>query len=61
MLARTILASYEELAAEMVHTGVRPDNIPSQRVCQNCGLEDSGMYFLGVIYPQIMEQAEFTR
>jgi RimJ/RimL family protein N-acetyltransferase len=61
LLARIILASYEEYAAELVHTGVRSDNIPSQRVCRNCGLEDSGMYFLGVVYPQKIEQAEFTR
>ncbi len=61
LLARIILASYEESGAELVHTGVRADNIPSQRVCRNCGLEDSGMYFLGVAHPQIMGQAEFTR
>ncbi len=61
LLARIILASYEEYAAELVYTGVRSDNIPSQRVCQDCGLEDSGMYFLGVTNPQIMEGAEFTR
>jgi RimJ/RimL family protein N-acetyltransferase len=61
LLARIILASYEEYAAELVHTGVRSDNIPSQRVCRNCGLKDSGMYFLGVAFPQIIEQAEFTR
>jgi predicted acetyltransferase len=61
LLARIILASYEEYAAELVHTGVRSENIPSQRVCRNCGLEDSGMYFLGVAYPQIIKQAEFTR
>lgn len=61
LLARIILASYEEYAAELVHTGVRSDNIPSQRVCRICGLEDSGMYFLGVAYPQIIKQAEFTR
>lgn len=60
LLARVILASYEKFSAELVHTGVRPDNIPSQRVCQSCGLEDSGMYCLGVIYPQIMEQDRFT-
>ena len=61
LLARIILASYEEFAAELVHTGVRSDNIPSQRVCWNCGLDDSGMYFLGAAYPQIIDQAEFTR
>ena len=61
LLARIILASYEEYAAELVHTGVRSENIPSQRVCQNCGLEDSGMYCLGVTNPQIMKGAEFTR
>jgi len=61
LLARIILACYEEYSAELVHTGVRADNIPSQGVCQNCGLEDSGMYLLGVRYPQKFEQAEFTR
>jgi len=61
LLARVILACYEELAAELVHTGVRADNIPSQRVCRDCGLEDSGRFALGVISPQVMEQAEFTR
>ena len=61
LLARIILACYDEFAAELVHTGVRADNIPSQRVCLDCGLEDSEMYFVGVFYPQIMEQAEFTR
>jgi RimJ/RimL family protein N-acetyltransferase len=61
LLARIILACYDEFGAEFVHTGVRTDNIPSQRVCSDCGLADSGMYFVGVFYPQIMEQAEFTR
>lgn len=61
LLARIIVACFEEYAAEFVHTGVRPDNVPSQRVCRNCGLEDSGMYLLGVINPQTAEKAEFTR
>lgn len=61
LLARIILACFEEYEAELVHTGVRPDNVPSQRVCRKCGLEDSGMYFLGVTNPQTVEQAEFTR
>lgn len=61
LLARIILACYEEFAAELAHTGVRADNIPSQRVCQRCGLEDSGTYFLGVVHPQAMGQAQFTR
>lgn len=60
LLARIILASFEEMAAEMVYTGVRPDNVPSQRVCRICGLEKSGMYMLGAIAPQ-MGQGEFTR
>ena len=61
LLARIILASYEEFAADLLHTGVRSDNIPSQQVCRICGLEDSGMYCLGVTHPQIIKQAEFTR
>lgn len=61
LLARIILASYQEYEAELVHTGVRADNVPSQRVCQSCGLADSGMFFLGVAYPQLLERAEFTR
>lgn len=61
LLARVILASYQENAAELLHTGVRADNIPSQRVCRNCGLEESGMYFLGVVYPPVLEQEAFTR
>lgn len=61
LLARIILTSYEEFSAELVHTGVRSENIPSQRVCRKCGLGDSGMYFLGVTYPPVMKQAEFTR
>jgi len=60
LLARIILASYQEYSAELLHTGVRAENTPSQRVCQNCGLEDSGMYFLGVASPQILERARFT-
>lgn len=61
LLARIILACYEEHAAELVHTGVRTDNIPSHRVCRICGLEDSGMYMLGASYPQIINVTEFTR
>jgi RimJ/RimL family protein N-acetyltransferase len=61
LLARIIVASYQEYGAEMVHTGVRPDNVPSQHVCRNCGLEDSGTYFLGVTYPPILKQADLTR
>ncbi|UCG23945.1 MAG: GNAT family N-acetyltransferase [Chloroflexota bacterium] len=61
LLARIILASYQENSAELLHTGVRAENIPSQRVCQSCGLEDSGMYFLGVAHPQKLERAQFTR
>lgn len=61
LLARIILACYEEYAAEGAHTGVRAENIPSQRVCHSCGLQDSGTYFLGVMYPLGVNQAEFTR
>jgi predicted acetyltransferase len=61
LLARIILASYEEYEAELVYTGVRADNVPSQRVCRNCGLEDSGMYNLAVVYPQKVEKTEYTR
>jgi predicted acetyltransferase len=61
LLARIILASYQEYGAELLHTGVREDNIPSQRVCRNCGLEDSGMYFLGVVYPPALKREAFTR
>ncbi|HSG18144.1 MAG TPA: GNAT family N-acetyltransferase [Anaerolineae bacterium] len=61
LLARIILAGYQEYAAEFLYTGVRADNVPSQRVCRSCGLEDSSMYFLGVIYPPMLERVEFTR
>ena len=61
LLARIILACYQEYAAELVHSGVRADNVPSQRVCRKCGLEDSGMFFVGVVYPQLFAQAELTR
>ena len=61
LFAQIILACYQEFTAEIVHTGVRADNVPSQRVCRKCGLEDSGMYFLGVVNPQMIEQAEVTR
>lgn len=61
LLARIIVASYQEDGAELVHTGVRADNVPSLRVCRNCGLEDSGMYFVGAEYPQEVGQVDFTR
>ena len=61
LLARIILAGYQEYAAELIYTGVHAENIPSQRVCRNCGLEDSDMYFLGVVYPPVLEQEALTR
>ena len=61
LLAQILLACFQEYAAVLAHTGVRAENIPSQRVCQRCGLQDSGTYFLGVMYPLGDKQAEFTR
>lgn len=61
LLARISLASYEEYGADLLHTGVRAANEPSQRVCHNCGLADSGMLFLGVSYPPLLEGGRFTR
>jgi ribosomal protein S18 acetylase RimI-like enzyme len=61
LLARIILASYQDYSAEFVHTGVRASNVPSQRVCRSCGLVDSRMFFVGVTYPQLLKRAEFTR
>jgi RimJ/RimL family protein N-acetyltransferase len=61
LLARIILACHEEHKAEPVYTGVRADNVPSQRVCQSCGLVDRGLHFVGASYPQTMGYAEFTR
>ena len=49
------------IAFELIHTGVCADNIPSQQVCRNCGLEVSGMYFLGVANPPVLEREAFTR
>lgn len=61
LLARIILACYQEYAADFLYTGVRADNLPSQRVCQKCGLEVSDMSFLGVVYPPMLERGQFTR
>lgn len=61
LLARVSLASFNDYGANMLHTGVRADNNPSQRVCHNCGLHDSGMFFVGVAYPPMLEGGSFTR
>ena len=61
LLARIILACYQESGAEFVYTGVRADNAPSQRVCRKCGLEDSGNFFVGVVYPEMVKQGDVTR
>lgn len=61
LLARIIVACYEEYGAETVHTGVRSQNVPSQIVCRACGLQNSGMYFVAVAYPPLLGGAQFTR
>ena len=61
LLARVSLASFEEYGASMLHTGVRAANKPSQRVCHNCGLHDSGTFFVGVAYPPLLEGGSLTR
>lgn len=61
LLARVILASFEEFGAELVHTGVKADNVPSHRVCRSCGLNRSSMYYLGASYSNKFDGVEFTR
>lgn len=61
LLARINLASIEERGASLLHTGVRAANEVSQHVCRQCGLEDSGRFFLGVVYPPVLQREAFTR
>jgi len=60
LLATINLACYREQAAELLYTGVRAENTPSLRVCRDCGLYDSGMHLLGVVYPPMLGRTHFT-
>lgn len=60
LLARIIIACRQEYGAEFVHSGVRAENVASMHVCRDCGLEDSGTYFTGVVYPPVLKREHFT-
>lgn len=60
LLARLIVAAFDELGAALVRTGVPPDNTATQRVCRSCGLADSERVVLAVMDSSFGEGA-FTR
>jgi GNAT superfamily N-acetyltransferase len=60
LLARIILACSQEYGADKVHTGVRAENVASQHVCRDCGLEDSGTFFTAVFYPPVLRREHLT-
>lgn len=60
LLARIIIACIQEHGAQLAHTGVRAENVASMHVCQDCGLEESGTYFMALVYPPVLKQEHFT-
>ena len=60
LLAHVMLACMDEFGAELSHTGVRAENVASQKVCHDCGLEESGLTMMGAAYPPLLGRKRFT-
>ncbi|WP_282168897.1 hypothetical protein [Ruegeria atlantica] len=59
--AIALIHSHEKLGATGFKTGIAPGNIPSARLCERLGLEDSGSDIVAIIDPLVYSEDRLTK